>query len=138
MASSSSNGGRPTLRPLSRRATRYFVIGLLVATLVIALIGTRYLVRAVREAQQQRAQDEASWQARLDAFIASEFSGELKMSEAGLGGVGLVAPSALETSTVDLGEEFTNMIITQRAFSAAGKTITVADEMLDELIRLKR
>ena len=73
-----------------------------------------------------------------NAFIASEFSGELKMSEAGMGGVGLVAPSALETSTVDLGEEFTNMIITQRAFSAAGKTITVADEMLDELIRLKR
>ncbi len=60
------------------------------------------------------------------------------MSEAGMGGVGLVAPSALDTSTVDLGEEFTNMIITQRAFSAAGKTITVADEMLDELIRLKR
>ena len=73
-----------------------------------------------------------------NAFIATEFSGELKMSEAGLGGVGLVAPSALESSTVDLGEEFTNMIITQRAFSAAGKTITVADEMLDELIRLKR
>jgi flagellar hook protein FlgE len=73
-----------------------------------------------------------------NAFIATEFSGELKMSEAGLGGVGLVAPSALESSTVDLGEEFTNMIITQRAFSAAGKTITVADEMLEELIRLKR
>ena len=73
-----------------------------------------------------------------NAFLATEFSGELKMSEAGSGGVGLVAPSALESSTVDLGEEFTNMIITQRAFSAAGKIITVADEMLDELIRLKR
>ncbi len=72
MASSSSNGGPPTLRPLSRRATRYFVIGLLVAVLVIALIGTLYLVRTAQEAQQQRAQDDASWQARLDAFIASE------------------------------------------------------------------
>ena len=72
MASSSSNGGHPTQRPLSRRATRYFVIGLLVAVLVITLIGTLYLVRTAQEAQQQRVQDEASWQARLDAFIASE------------------------------------------------------------------
>jgi flagellar hook protein FlgE len=43
-----------------------------------------------------------------------------------------------DTSTVDLGEEFTSMITTQRAYSAAAKIITTADEMLDELVRIKR
>ncbi|MEQ9430037.1 flagellar basal body rod C-terminal domain-containing protein, partial [Thalassospira sp.] len=46
--------------------------------------------------------------------------------------------SALEGSNVDLGEEFTNMIVTQRAYPANTKTITTTDEMLDELIRIKR
>ena len=42
------------------------------------------------------------------------------------------------SQTVDLGTEFTNMIITQRAFSASTKIITTADEMLEELVRVKR
>ena len=73
-----------------------------------------------------------------NAYIATTESGALSLNEAGVGGAGLVAPSALEASTVDLAEEFTNMIITQRAYSASGKIITTADEMLDELIRIKR
>jgi flagellar hook protein FlgE len=44
----------------------------------------------------------------------------------------------LEQSTVDIGEEFTKMIIIQRAFSASTRIITTADEMLDELLRTKR
>ena len=44
----------------------------------------------------------------------------------------------LEASTVDLGEEFTNMIITQRAYSASSRIITTADQMLEELVRIKR
>ncbi len=51
---------------------------------------------------------------------------------------GTVVSSALETSTVDLAEEFANLITTQRAYSASSKIITTADEMLDELIRIKR
>jgi flagellar hook protein FlgE len=39
---------------------------------------------------------------------------------------------------VDLAEEFTNMIITQRAYSANAKVITTADQMLDELINIRR
>jgi flagellar hook protein FlgE len=58
--------------------------------------------------------------------------------EAGTAGAGTIAGSALESSTVDLGEEFTHMITTQRAYSAASKIITTADEMLDELVRIKR
>ena len=56
----------------------------------------------------------------------------------GTGGAGLIAPSTLEASTVDLAEEFTKLITTQRAFSASTKIITTADEMLDELNRVKR
>ena len=55
---------------------------------------------------------------------------------AGTNGAGTVASSALEQSTVDLATEFSNMIVTQRAYSAATKIITAADEMLDELTRL--
>ena len=73
-----------------------------------------------------------------NAYVTSVTSGDLNMNEAGVGGAGLIAPSSLEVSTVDIAEEFTNMIITQRAFSASGKIISTADEMLDELIRLKR
>ena len=49
-----------------------------------------------------------------------------------------MASSALEASTVDLAEEFTKMITTQRAYSASAKIITTADEMLQELIRIRR
>ena len=46
--------------------------------------------------------------------------------------------SQLEASTVDLSTEFTNLIITQRAYSAASKIITTADQMLQELIQVKQ
>ena len=48
------------------------------------------------------------------------------------------APSALESANVDLGKEFTDMIITQLAFSANSRVITTVDDMLDELIRIRR
>jgi len=65
-------------------------------------------------------------------------SGALSMRGAGISGAGNIKSRALESSTVDLAEEFSNLIMTQRAYSASSKIITTADEMLDELIRLKR
>ncbi len=65
-------------------------------------------------------------------------AGALSMRGAGVGGAGSIKSRALESSTVDLAEEFSNLIMTQRAYSASSKIITTADEMLDELIRLKR
>ncbi len=53
-------------------------------------------------------------------------------------GVGKIFSNALEQSTVDIAEEFTKMIITQRSFQANSKTITTTDEMLNEVINLKR
>ncbi|MGB9660803.1 MAG: flagellar hook-basal body complex protein [Moorellaceae bacterium] len=49
-----------------------------------------------------------------------------------------IIPSALEMSNVELAQEFTDMIITQRGFQANARTITVSDEMLQELVNLKR
>jgi len=53
-------------------------------------------------------------------------------------GVGKIFSNALEQSTVDIAEEFTKMIVTQRSFQANSKTITTTDEMLNEVINLKR
>lgn len=53
-------------------------------------------------------------------------------------GVGNIFTNALEQSNVDLAQEFVKMITTQRGFSANSKTITTTDEMLAEVINLKR
>ncbi len=53
-------------------------------------------------------------------------------------GVGNIFTNALEMSNVDLAQEFVKMITTQRGFSANSKTITTTDEMLTEVINLKR
>lgn len=73
-----------------------------------------------------------------NVFAQTEGSGQFNLREAGSGGAGLIAPSSLEAANVDIGKEFTDMIITQRAFSASSKVITTADDMLDELIRIRR
>lgn len=65
-------------------------------------------------------------------------SGAADIGEAGTSGRGTIAPSSLEMSNVDLAEEFTQMIITQRGFQANSRIITVADELLHELVSLKR
>lgn len=72
------------------------------------------------------------------AFTQSEKSGGFFLRSAGEANAGTFAPSSLESSTSDLAEEFTNLIITQRAYAASTRVITTADEMLDELIRIKR
>ena len=72
-----------------------------------------------------------------NVYIETDFSGMATVREAGEGGAGSIEGAALEGSTVDLGEEFTAMIVTQQAYSAAAKIITTADEMLDELLRIK-
>lgn len=53
-------------------------------------------------------------------------------------GRGSIIPGALEMSNVELAQEFTEMIVTQRGFQANARTITVSDEMLAELTNLKR
>jgi len=73
-----------------------------------------------------------------NSYTISDQSGDFTLQLAGTGGAGFVAPSTLEASTVDLANEFANLITNQRAFSASTRIITTADEMLQELNQIKR
>ncbi|GFZ76776.1 flagellar hook protein FlgE [Elstera cyanobacteriorum] len=80
---------------------------------------------------------------KLDArsgnlYAQTDASGSPTTNFSGIGGAGQIQSNALEGSTVDLAEEFTDMIVTQRNYSANSKTITTSDEMLQEIINLKR
>jgi flagellar hook protein FlgE len=63
---------------------------------------------------------------------------DLTSVTAGKAGLGVIQGSALELSNVDIGEEFAKMITTQRSFQAGSRVITVSDQMLEEVVNLKR
>lgn len=71
-------------------------------------------------------------------FKTSVNSGLAQLGAAASGGRGIIAPGTLEMSNVDLAEEFTNLIRTQRGFQANSRVITTSDEMLQEIVNLKR
>ena len=71
-------------------------------------------------------------------FAATNNSGAASIGSAGAQGRGTIVPSAVEMSNVDLSQEFTDMIVTQRGFQANSRVITVSDTLLQELIDLKR
>ena len=71
-------------------------------------------------------------------WTESRESGEAVMGTAGSGGRGAISAGAVEQSNVDLAEQFVGLIAHQRAFQANSKTITTADQMLEQLVNLKR
>jgi flagellar hook protein FlgE len=71
-------------------------------------------------------------------FAVSNNSGAASIGAAGKEGRGTLVPNAVEMSNVDLSQEFTDMIVTQRGFQANSRVITVSDSLLQELIDLKR
>lgn len=71
-------------------------------------------------------------------YQVSANSGDPSIGGAGTGGRGTIAAGYLEGSNVDLGQEFTNMILAQRGFQASSRVITTSDEMLLELVNIKR
>jgi len=73
-----------------------------------------------------------------NVFTVTVEAGFQGLTQPKFGTAGKVAANSLEQSTVDLAQEFTNMIVAQRSYSANGKIITTADEMLNELVQLKR
>ena len=73
-----------------------------------------------------------------NVWSATEGSGDVTLRVADNGPAGQIIQGALEASTVDIGEEFTKMIVVQRAFSASAKIISTTDDMLEELLRIKR
>jgi len=72
-------------------------------------------------------------------FAQSVNSGDPEIGPpGGDNGAGVTEGGVLEMSNVDLAEEFTNLIMAQRGFQANSRTITTSDEMLQELVNLKR
>jgi flagellar hook protein FlgE len=71
-------------------------------------------------------------------YVQSSNSGLAQIGVAGVGGRGTLIPGALEMSNVDLAEEFTNMIVAQRGFQATSRIITTSDQILQELVNIKR
>jgi len=73
-----------------------------------------------------------------NTYIVSNNSGLANVGTTLTGGRGKVISGTLEMSNVDLAEQFTDMIVTQRGFQANSKTIQTSDQMLQELMTLKR
>ncbi len=71
-------------------------------------------------------------------FYEGPASGAGQLGFAGVGGRGQVRSGQLEMSNVDLSSEFTKLITTQRGFQANARVITTSDEMLVELVNMKR
>ncbi len=71
-------------------------------------------------------------------YFTTPASGDAQVSFAGVGGRGTIRSGTLESSNVDLSEEFTKLITTERGFQANARVISTSDEMLVELVNLKR
>ncbi len=71
-------------------------------------------------------------------FRPSPASGAAIDGAPGDNGIGTLQAGTLEMSNVDLAQEFTNLILAQRGFQANARTITTSDELLQELVNLKR
>jgi flagellar hook protein FlgE len=71
-------------------------------------------------------------------FVTSPTSGEPSVGVAGTGGRGTISGSSLELSTVDIAEEFTSLIISQRGYQANSRVISATDQLYQEAINLVR
>ena len=71
-------------------------------------------------------------------YVESNNSGQAMIGESGVQGKGKLLSGALEMSNVDLSEQMTDMIVTQRGFQSNAKTIQTADTLLETVLGLKR
>ena len=73
-----------------------------------------------------------------NAFVATPQSGSAVLAQAGSSGVGDFVSAAIEGSNVDIADEFSKLIVAQRAYSANARIITTTDELLQETINIRR
>ncbi|UOA32692.1 Flagellar hook protein FlgE [Sulfitobacter sp. DSM 110093] len=73
-----------------------------------------------------------------NAYVATRDSGAVSLGNPMLNGLGSINSNALEGSNVDIAQELTDLIQTQRAYSSSAKIITTSDEMLSETLNIKR
>ena len=128
------NVGRLQVDPATTAAINVDASGVVTAidTAGIATtVGTLSLAKFANAPGLERAGDNL-WQA------SNNSGAPVVGTPGGVAGHGVVVPGALEMSNVDLALEFTNMIIAQRGFQANSRAITTSDEMLNELVNLKR
>ncbi len=71
-------------------------------------------------------------------YLPTAASGPASIDGEGTGGRGTIISSSLESSNVDIAEEFTSMIVYQRSYQSNSRTITTADQLLQEALNLKR
>ena len=72
------------------------------------------------------------------SYRATANSGAVQLGVVGEGRRGTIVGGALEMSNVDLSAEFTNLILAQRGFQASSRVITTSDQVLEELVNIKR
>jgi flagellar hook protein FlgE len=70
--------------------------------------------------------------------METDYSGPALKNVPGTGGLGNIQSHSLEVSNTDVAKEFINMIAAQRAYQASSRIITTADQMLSELMNIKR
>lgn len=105
----------------------------------ISLVYSNGLIEQVGQVAVARFTNSAGlMQGEGTTFLEGLNSGDAEIGAAGVGGRGKIASGHLEASNVDMAQEFTNMILAQRGFQASSRVITTSDEILQELVNLKR
>ncbi|MCB0874226.1 MAG: flagellar hook-basal body complex protein [Actinobacteria bacterium] len=131
---STGNVGRLQVNPATTAAINVDAAGVITsvdAAGVATVIGTVSLAKFANPSGLERTGG--------NLYRESNNSGAaVNGNPAGAAGHGSVTPGALEMSNVDLALEFTNMIIAQRGFQANSRAISTSDDMLQELVNLKR
>jgi flagellar hook protein FlgE len=106
---------------------------------IISGIYTNGMVRDLGQiALASFANPEGLTKASGNLYAVSANSGEPNIGAAGEDSRGTIETSSLEMSNVDLSYEFTEMITTSRAYQANSRVITTSDELLQEVVNLKR
>ena len=105
---------------------------------IVATFGSGQSVKLAQLAMATFNNPKGLFKLGANLYGESGAAGLPNVGTAGSGGKGSLIGSALETSNVDIAEEFTKMILAQRGFQASSRTIAVSDELLLETLNLKR
>ena len=136
--------------PFMRHALVFNVISLVTFLLAVFFLFNRGLHLSVEftggtliEVSYAQAADlnkirDGLGKAGQNLWIATRESGEAAIGAPGSGGRATIVAGSLEQSNVDISEQFVDLIAHQRAFQANSKTITTADQMLQELMTIKQ
>ncbi len=106
--------------------------GLIVAQFSNGATAALYKIPLVTFANPNGLQEESG-----TAYSETDASGANNLREAGAGGAGFLEPSTIESSNVDLADEFAKLIVSQRAFTADTRVINTVDQMTEDLLRLR-